>query len=126
MDGPVGADAASLNAGFAPQVACAACGARFDANGATTSDRVACPMCGEVVVVGQIVAEKRRYRPRGRPEVHAPSRLSKTASRRRAGAAFLFLLAALIIALALTPWADELRTSLYQTAREQFHRGNLK
>jgi hypothetical protein len=44
----------------ASHVLCAACRARFDPGASTTGDRVACPMCGETVVIAGIVAERRR------------------------------------------------------------------
>lgn len=58
-----------------PVVLCAACGTRFDADGATTGDRLRCPLCAEVVELEGVHTERREYRSRapltfggGRPE----------------------------------------------------------
>ena len=47
-----------------PVVLCASCGTRFDADGATTGDRLRCPLCAEVVELDGVRSERRHYRSR--------------------------------------------------------------
>jgi len=126
MDGSAGAAGFSASEGAGPLVGCVACGTRFDSGGATTSDRVQCPICGEVVVLAELVAERRRYRPRFHAAVSASRGASRRVRARRAAGALLLLFACVVIALAFTPWAEELRISLWEMGRERFHDGKLK
>jgi len=47
-----------------PLVLCASCGTRFDGGGATTGDRLRCPLCAEVVELDGVHTERRLYRSR--------------------------------------------------------------
>jgi hypothetical protein len=59
---PAGADGFTFRHRAPPRVVCASCGSRFESGGATTGDRVRCPMCREVVQLAHVIAERRRHR----------------------------------------------------------------
>jgi DNA-directed RNA polymerase subunit RPC12/RpoP len=86
-----------MTSGVRPPVLCAACGSRFDAEGATTGDRVSCPMCGVVVEVAGMTVERRRVKKSPPAPPREPHRLSPGDLKRIYVRLFLVFLGGLLV-----------------------------
>lgn len=95
-----------------PLVLCASCGSRFDSGGATTGDRVRCPMCREVIELAQMIAEKRRYRHHTPPPSGQPRRL-----RHRDTAGVVLLIVGMAALAVLWQYREAIWTFVFETGR---------